>query len=640
MKPKEKLILEYLGRQDNWVTSKKICHDLSFSRRALQNYIKSIHNYLPGVVLSSNLGFIVKSKAQLASYLEEMNKTTIPQTDEERKTRILKSLLFSNEVRDLDELADELCISTATLNNELIKIKLLLADFDLSFKTKNNQAFIVGLEKNKKKMISSLIFYETKESFMNLDRIQAYLPNYDLHRVRKIVTDCLKQYEYFIDDFSLLNFVLHIAITMERNHLNTTHVNLNKQITQKTTNPHIDDIIRKITLEIENSYDVKFSSADCYDLSLLIMTRVIDIDPDTIGSSKLEEIVGHDVLELVNYIQQRTLNDFLINLNRHDFTVRFSLHIRNLFIRIENDIKLRNPQMLNIKTSFPFIYDISVYIANIINSKMNVIVSEDEIAYIALHIGVLIEEQKALENKVKAIILNPQYFANSLNILKKCIKIFNDSLIISEVISDESEIKDHVDFDILISTIPTTRIIDKPTIIVSEYVDNSDVAQIALAIDHALKYKKVMRIETKLKTMFSEECFAINNTFNNENDAIISMSNQLLKKGYVDETFKQKLFDREAISSSAFGNIAMPHPLEMCSKRSIIAVSIHQKPIQWNSNSVNFIFMLAIHEEDRIIFKDIFDFITDTISNDKKLASLLHVKSFDEFIKLIAVYSN
>lgn len=84
----------------------------------------------------------------------------------------------------------------------------------------------------------------------------------------------------------------------------------------------------------------------------------------------------------------------------------------------------------------------------------------------------------------------------------------------------------------------------------------------------------------------------------------------------------------------------MPHPLEMCSKKSVISVSIHQKPLQWQDNLVNIIFMLAINDEDRVIFKDIFDFITDTISDEDKLFSLIRVKTFDEFIKLIAIYSN
>ena len=641
MKTNEIKLLEYLGHQDDWVTSTKISYDLNFSRRTIQYCVKSINDEYPNLVISSRNGFKVVSKQQLSSILSNSQVIDIPQTEADRKTLILKSLLFSNESKDLDELAQELFISPSTLNNELIKIKLELSEFDLIFKTKSNVASIEGLEKNKKKMISSLIYKDTKENFMNLDSMQKYLPMFDLHRVKRIVTDNLKQFEFFIDDFSLLNFVLHIAITMERNKLDH-HLTFKKSSHSNTTlvSAHINEIIKTIANDIEKEYSVNFSESDCYDLALLIMTRVINLKPESIAQHQLIDIVGQDVLDLVHIIQQRTLNDFLIKLDQQDFTFRFSLHIRNLFIRLENKIELRNPQMINIKTSFPFIYDISVFIANIIHQYHHVSISEDEIAYIALHIGVLIEEQKALENKLTAVILNPQYFSNSLNILKKCLKIFNDSLIISEVIMDESEIKDHQDFDLLISTIPVHKIIDKQVVLITEYMNHSDIAEIANAIDKALKYKKVMRIESKLKTMFNESCFSIDNIFTNEKEAIHKMASDLFNLGYVNDDFENKLYERESISSSAFGTIAMPHPLEMCSKKSVISVSIHQKPLQWQDNLVNIIFMLAINDEDRVIFKDIFDFITDTISDEDKLFSLIRVKTFDEFIKLIAIYSN
>ena len=641
MKTNEIKLLEYLGHQDDWVTSTKISYDLSFSRRTIQYCVKSINEEYPNLITSSRNGFKIVSKQQLSSILSNSQVIDIPQTEADRKTLILKSLLFSNESKDLDELAQELFISSSTLNNELIKIKLELSEFDLIFKTKSNVASIEGLEKNKKKMISSLIYKDTKDNFMNLDSMQKYLPMFDLHRVKRIVTESLKNFEYFIDDFSLLNFVLHIAITMERNKLDH-HLSIKKSSHSNRTliSAHINQIIKTIAKDIENEYSVSFSESDCYDLALLIMTRVVNLKSESIDQHQLIDIVGQDVLDLVHIIQQRTLNDFLIKLDQQDFTFRFSLHIRNLFIRLENKIELRNPQMINIKTSFPFIYDISVFIANIIHQYHHVSISEDEIAYIALHIGVLIEEQKALENKLTAVILNPQYFSNSLNILKKCIKIFNDSLIISEVIMDESEIKDHQDFDLLISTIPVHKIIDKQVVLITEYMSHTDIAEIANAIDKALKYKKVMRIESKLKTMFNESCFSIDNNFNNEKEAIHKMASDLFKLGYVNDDFENKLYERESISSSAFGTIAMPHPLEMCSKKSVISVSIHQKPLQWQDNLVNIIFMLAINDEDRIIFKDIFDFITDTISDETKLFSLIRVKTFDEFIKLIANYSN
>ena len=127
MKTNEIKLLEYLGHQDDWVTSTKISYDLSFSRRTIQYCVQSINEEYPNLITSSRNGFKIVSKQQLSSILSNSQVIDIPQTEADRKTLILKSLLFSNESKDLDELAQELFISSSTLNNELIKIKLELS---------------------------------------------------------------------------------------------------------------------------------------------------------------------------------------------------------------------------------------------------------------------------------------------------------------------------------------------------------------------------------------------------------------------------------------------------------------------------------------------------------------------------------
>ena len=119
-----------------------------------------------------------------------------------------------------------------------------------------------------------------------------------------------------------------------------------------------------------------------------------------------------------------------------------------------------------------------------------------------------------------------------------------------------------------------------------------------------------------------------------QNDAINVMADALKKQGVVDDSFKQKLFERERISSSAYMNIAM-HPLEMCAFNSAIAVSIHREAIPWNDNKVNIIFMLAINITDRLFLKDIFDFITEVIFEETKLKTLLEAKTCEEFIETL-----
>ncbi len=129
--------------------------------------------------------------------------------------------------------------------------------------------------------------------------------------------------------------------------------------------------------------------------------------------------------------------------------------------------------------------------------------------------------------------------------------------------------------------------------------------------------------------------FFYNPGFSNKEDAINYLSNALNKFGYVDSSFRERIYERERISPSAYLNIAIPHPLEMSAFSTAIAVSIHPTPINWNQNKVNFVFMLAINEEDRILFRDIFDFVTEIILNKKYFEALLKTKTYEDFINLL-----
>ncbi len=142
-------------------------------------------------------------------------------------------------------------------------------------------------------------------------------------------------------------------------------------------------------------------------------------------------------------------------------------------------------------------------------------------------------------------------------------------------------------------------------------------------------------MEEKLKFIFKKELFFYDPDFSNKKDAINCLSNALIKFDYVDSSFQEKLYEREKISPSAYTNIAMPHPLEMSAFSTAIAVSIHPTPIEWNESKVNVVFMLAINQEDRILFHDIFDFVTEIILNKKYFQTLLNTKTYEQFINLL-----
>lgn len=434
--------------------------------------------------------------------------------------------------------------------------------------------------KQTKKLVSKLIYEDSKDSFLSINLMQSYLPHFDLTIVKQIVSDKLREHHYFMDDFSLLNLVLQIAITVERKLIRKT----GKEVTgtdswKSLVNAHIQEIVMDITEHIERQFGMEFVDGEIYDFALLIMARAISNSINDINMDQLSEFVEEDIIRLVSLIQTRTKETYNITIIRQDFTVRFALHIKNLLVRLKHNIVLCNPQVLDIKNSYPFIYDVSVFIANIITQEEGYMLTEDEILYIALHLGVLIEERKAIKHEVRAILVNPQYLNKSVDIANRLSSIFEDNLLITEIVSTQHELEAYSDYDLVITTIPFEVYPGKPYVQISAYLTNKDILSVSKKIEEVLKDRIKAKVKSKLEVMFKEELFFVDESFKDQNDAINVMADVLEKQGIVDSSFKEKLFERERVSSSAYMNIAMPHPLEMCARNSAIAVSIHPNAI-------------------------------------------------------------
>lgn len=640
MKQKQIKVLSYLNHQDDWAPASEIAIAVECSVRSVKTYIAELNALYPNLITSSKKGFLLSDKALTFQLLNE-SEDPIPQTQEGRKAYMVQKLLIGNERMDLERLASELCISPLTLNNEIAKFKKELISFDLVFHSKNNQVWIEGNEKNKKKMISRIIYDSTRDFCCNMDAVQKYLPNIDLRIIRQIVIDSLRGNHYFMDDFSLLNFILHIGITTERCLGPGRLPETGREEALKEINalpPHIRAIMGQITLKMEQYFQVQFYVTEQLDLSLLLMTRLIQ-DSQADDLSVLQEMLAPDIWDLLEVIQHKVRQTFYVNLNDQDFLFRFALHLKNMFIRLENHISLKNPQLYSIKNSYPFIYDVSVFISDIIRQERGFLLSEDEIAYITLHLGVQLEEQRVFRERVKLILICPHYYSSNHKLLGKISMLFEDSVLIRGALSGPEDISAYRDYDFIISTMPIVPAPDVPVVQVSYQLNNSDILAISSAIESVKKMRMKTILEQKLKFLFHKDLFFFNPPFRTEQEAISQMADRLKDTGYVETDFKQKIYEREQISSSAFGNIAMPHPLEMCSKKTAIAVASYPSAIPWNGNRVNLVLMLSITEEDRPLFRDIFDFVTEIISDVRNLQTLVAAKTYDDFIHLLISFS-
>ncbi|MGM0714158.1 glucose PTS transporter transcription antiterminator GlcT [Brevibacillus parabrevis] len=96
------------------------------------------------------------------------------------------------------------------------------------------------------------------------------------------------------------------------------------------------------------------------------------------------------ISELVSMIEQRT--DRTIERSTVDY-VRLITHLRFAVERIRQQKTIHNPLLDRVQTTIPEAYELASELAAYISNRLEVIVPEDEVGYMALHVYRLLQQQ-------------------------------------------------------------------------------------------------------------------------------------------------------------------------------------------------------------------------------------------------------
>ena len=632
MNPREKKLFLYLIKKEDWTTSGELAEELSVSKRSIKSYIKNINLEMDDIILSSASGYKLSDPIEAKRMLEESD-DNIPQDKKERTDYILRKLLLNDERQSIVALADEMFVSYATLITELPDVRNALSKYELTLKTKNDYAFIEGDLKNKKKMVSDLLYDEMKQQKSSLSSIGRYFSSINIDMIEPKVREIIQSKDLYLDDLSMVNLLLHLAITAERCNQFSNHVSLATDMNDKISETCLE-ISNEIAQEIYKQYQIVFSEGDIHDIAILISTRLTKANIDDYSDS-----LDAEVLDILSQIEDRLQHAFGFDITNDDFKIRFGIHIANMLSRLRENNRIRNMEIETIKRQFPVIYDVAVFVSDIIERRTGVSVTEDEIAYIALHIGVLVEEQTIKQEKVNVILLYPPYGHGRDEMLEKLRSSFEDSIIVTRVISSITDLSQDDTYDLLISSTLIPSNINVKQIGVGKHLGSKDVLLVAEAIEKVKKEREHAKISSRLNKLFHKDLFFYDPGISSSNEMIDFLCDALEKGGYVNEEYRPSVFKREELSSCGYDKIAIPHPLDVESPTTAIAVSIHPEGFIWGEFKVYVVLMLANNYNDSVLFKDVFEYTTYMLASNSGLRSIIQAKTYEEFIKALTDYN-
>jgi lichenan operon transcriptional antiterminator len=613
------------------ITSSTIADILDISPRSVKNYIQEINVISADTIFSSHSGYTI-NKEKARDFLKN-SESTIPQTSNERVAYIINRILKNGHMNSFD-LCDEIYISYSTLKTELRKVRRKLSQNDLELIIQNDLLIVNGLEKNKRKLLSTLLYDESRNNFVNYKTMSDNFHDIDVEYIKNTMLETFNKYHYFVNDYSLENLVLHVTITIDR--IKNGYLTNEDKSFQPVVRSHEHELAVAIIHQLENHFGIFFNDTETSEFTLLILSRASNLDYETITAENLKQYIGEDVYNLTGDIIKDFTSYFYIDLSQQpEFFVRFALHIKNVLIRANSNYFSKNPMTGSIKQNCPLIYDAAVNAAQIINERTGIYLNDDEIAYIAFHLGGALEMQTTIMSKISATVFCPDYYHLNSQLSSRISSHFNDRLIISNILTTEENLT-KVNSDLIISTMKTDIPVTVPLITVTPFISEADVVLIGNTVDSIRKNKKKSLFSEHLSYLIKPELFDVRNSMNDKSSVIHKMTAEFKKLGYVKDTYEEEVIERDRISSTAFGTFAIPHAMKMHEYKTGMNIMILNSPVDWDGHEVYLIMMLCFNRNERYIFNEVFEPISMILTNRNNMKQVLEAKSAEEFIHILA----
>lgn len=278
-----------------------------------------------------------------------------------------------------------------------------------------------------------------------------------------------------------------------------------------------------------------------------------------------------------------------------------------------------------------------MWVCKIMEEHLNIIISENEISFIALHLGSAYERAN-LRRKYRCLLICPHNQTVKDLCIQKIVNRFQDRMEIVDCMSyfEESLIREK-NLDLILTTQPVAHALDIETTEISMFFAHTDEAAVFQTLNRLDQIRYRNNFQFFILNLIREEFFTANMAVEEPEKIISDMCDKLYARGYVKENFKEGVLKRERLSpTSFFHGFAIPHNMSHQETiHSAISTAILKQPVQWGSYEVRFVLLLAITEENRNFLKIFFDWLDDIVSNPEKFARLLEVQDYQSFVNTL-----
>ncbi|WP_416260993.1 BglG family transcription antiterminator [Gibbsiella quercinecans] len=560
----------------------------------------------------------VNDAALFGTLQQEKKRRATPRSAQERVHALLIRFLTSAFSLKLEDLADEWFVSRGTLQSDMAEVRERLAQYALTIEARPRYGMkLFGPEKAIRDCLTDLLFQ------LHLDDPENPLLENDILHQPQVATfagllhPLMSQYAIRLTDEGEQYLIFYCAVALRR-------------IRDGYPLPDFDvedgdEAVRKVSVwlagELRKLAGKEISPAEEAYLRVNIAARrVQEVRPTEINADD-EEALGDYILAYINAHYNYNLQG--------DKQLRADLltHIKTMITRVKYQINIPNPLLANIKQHYPMAYDVTLAAVTSWGKYTPYTLSENEIGYLVLHIGVGLERHYNIGyERYPQVMLVCDTGNSTVRMIQAQIARKFPQLVMTRIVSlRDYEVLPQIEEDFVISNARVSEK-NKPVVVMSPFPTDYQLEQLGklVLVDRTKPYM--------LEKFFDAGHFMVINEPLDQKSLFKKVCDLLEQEGYVGDDFYPSVVEREAIVSTLLGEgIALPHSLGLLAKKTVVVTILAPQGIAWGDGERAYvIFLLAISKSDYEEAMAIYELFV-TFVRERSMSRLLGSEDFESF---------
>ncbi|EJE97993.1 BglG family transcription antiterminator [Liquorilactobacillus mali] len=603
-------LLDILLQQNSYLTASQLAEMLGVTERSIRNYVRTLNRseMQTPLILSSAHGY----KIQRNIYSKGFKKQFLNGDESNLLFRIALLLINQQNYITYDMLANQLHYSVESIRSKVqllfskIKERHIKVQFD-------SQIFIgiriIGNETQKRLLLEQLVLIEsiTKQHLTQTiyAALNGIVDQNTIGQQINLLDKVFSRHHATMDFIVYAKIICHMIILMIR------HQQGNVIAIDKVDQKIVNYSEYQLAVTVLTSQNPKISEPS----EIALLTNYLISLPMNIPGIFVPEIDIKQRKVIENSLQSAELYYSIPLYSDKQYRKQITAHILRLLKPIEESIPIFNPYSKKTKREYLFAYSIACFLYDGLQNAFNLRIPESEIAYLALHIQLILAEEAKDTIKTLLVFKGKQ---SEAELFRYKLQNFFPTIKVTDVVTSINlkETKTYqliilIDFD-------TPKKALQNVMNVSRELNAQDISKVQLFVESFGTFSLISDLDYYHM---------------NESSSTDAIEYLIKKSGY--DSLLSYFIKRESMSPTDIGNmVALPHPFLKGSETSAkIIIGINNKDIKWGHQKVRLV-IIYIPAADLKINKDFFNDVYQCTSNLRLIQKLLQTKTKQEFVQI------